>query len=144
MSSSSGLVFAIQVSTSLSATAIVTLWIAMVREASRCATHFQRCHDGRSRLEDVRMIQCSLWHQLTQAANSRVRRFQTSTERVHVHSSSRTRHSTPRPSTMDGYGKTGMTNQALLDKIDKLRELNVNSIGLPQRQFYRAASARGP
>jgi hypothetical protein len=41
---------------------------------------------------------------------------------------------------MDGYGKTGMTNQALLDKIDKLRELNVNSIGLPQRQFYRATS----
>jgi hypothetical protein len=27
---------------------------------------------------------------------------------------------------------TGLTNQALLDKIDKLRELNVKSLQLPQ------------
>jgi GTPase SAR1 family protein len=33
---------------------------------------------------------------------------------------------------MDKYGKIGLANQALLDKIDKLCEFNVKSIGLPQ------------
>ena len=35
---------------------------------------------------------------------------------------------------MDEQKQPGLANQALLDKIDKLRELNVGSLELPQVQ----------